>query len=89
GAKLLEPALTRWIDFNDKYGLGYQLSDSSVGVNFKNNSHLVVVDGAMKNFQYVDKNSVREYYEYNKCPTMLGKNLSYLNTLKKLWKVTC
>uniref|UniRef100_A0A0N5BJI9 Polo kinase n=1 Tax=Strongyloides papillosus TaxID=174720 RepID=A0A0N5BJI9_STREA len=47
--------ITRWVDFNEKYDLGYQLSDSSVGVIFKDNSCLVT-DGAMKNFQYVDKN---------------------------------
>uniref|UniRef100_A0A0N5BIY5 polo kinase n=1 Tax=Strongyloides papillosus TaxID=174720 RepID=A0A0N5BIY5_STREA len=73
--------VSRWIDFNEKYGLGYQLSDSSVGVLFKDNSRLVV-DRTMKNYQYINKNGAREYFNHDKCPTMLGKRFKLLEYFK-------
>uniref|UniRef100_A0A0K0F210 Polo kinase n=1 Tax=Strongyloides venezuelensis TaxID=75913 RepID=A0A0K0F210_STRVS len=41
----------------------YQLSDSNVGVNFKDDSRLVV-DGTMKNYQYIDKSGVRDHTKF-------------------------
>uniref|UniRef100_A0A0N5BED0 Polo kinase n=1 Tax=Strongyloides papillosus TaxID=174720 RepID=A0A0N5BED0_STREA len=73
--------ISRWIDFNEKFGLGYQLSDSSVGVNFKDNSRLVV-DGSMENYQYIDKNGARVCFDYDKCPTNLGKRCKLLEYFK-------
>uniref|UniRef100_A0A0N5BJ84 Serine/threonine-protein kinase PLK n=1 Tax=Strongyloides papillosus TaxID=174720 RepID=A0A0N5BJ84_STREA len=74
--------ISKWIDFNKRYGLGYQLSDSSVGVNFKDNSRLVV-DGTMDNYQYIGKDGAREYFERNKCPTKLDKKLKLLEYFKR------
>lgn len=33
--------LCRWVDYTDKYGLGYQTNDGCVGVNFNDKTHLV------------------------------------------------
>uniref|UniRef100_A0A0K0G282 Polo kinase n=1 Tax=Strongyloides venezuelensis TaxID=75913 RepID=A0A0K0G282_STRVS len=77
--------VSRWIDFNVKYGLGYQLFDSSVGVHFKDNSRLVV-DGGMKKYQYIYKNGKREYFEYDKCPKMLVKRFKLLGYFKNFMK---
>uniref|UniRef100_A0A0N5BIZ2 polo kinase n=1 Tax=Strongyloides papillosus TaxID=174720 RepID=A0A0N5BIZ2_STREA len=73
--------VARWVDNSKNYGLGYQLSDSSVGVLFIDNSCLVV-DGAMENFQYIDRNGAREYFEYDKCPTELGSRFKLLEYFK-------
>ncbi|EDQ84288.1 polo kinase [Monosiga brevicollis MX1] len=35
-------AVTKWIDYSYKYGLGYQLSDDSVGVLFNDNTKMVL-----------------------------------------------
>uniref|UniRef100_A0A0K0G279 Polo kinase n=1 Tax=Strongyloides venezuelensis TaxID=75913 RepID=A0A0K0G279_STRVS len=73
--------VSRWIDFNVKYSLGYQLSDSNVSILIKDNSRHVV-DGSMKIFKYIDKNGVRDYFEYDNCPTRLGKRFKLLGYFK-------
>jgi len=37
--------VSRWVDYSDKYGLGYQLCDNSVGVLFNDNTK-VILDAA-------------------------------------------
>lgn len=32
--------VTKWIDYSNKYGLGFQLSDKSVGVLFNDNTKI-------------------------------------------------
>lgn len=39
--------VSRWVDYSDKYGLGYQLCDNSVGVLFNDNTK-VILDAAGK-----------------------------------------
>uniref|UniRef100_A0A0K0G285 DUF2958 domain-containing protein n=1 Tax=Strongyloides venezuelensis TaxID=75913 RepID=A0A0K0G285_STRVS len=53
-----------WIDFNEKYDLGYQLFD--FGVLFRKNNHLVI-DNTIKRFQFTDKYGAREHFVGDKC----------------------
>lgn len=32
--------VTKWVDYSNKYGFGYQLSDHTVGVLFNNGTHM-------------------------------------------------
>lgn len=32
--------VTKWVDYSNKYGFGYQLSDNTVGVLFNNGTHM-------------------------------------------------
>lgn len=34
--------VSKWVDYSDKYGLGYQLCDDSVGVLFNDTSRLLL-----------------------------------------------
>lgn len=34
--------ISKWVDYSDKYGLGYQLSDNSVGVWFNDFSRMIL-----------------------------------------------
>jgi hypothetical protein len=34
--------ISKWVDYSYKYGLGYQLSDGSVGVLFNDNTKMVL-----------------------------------------------
>lgn len=34
--------VSKWVDYSDKYGLGYQLCDNSVGVLFNDSSRLIL-----------------------------------------------
>uniref|UniRef100_A0A0K0G289 Serine/threonine-protein kinase PLK n=1 Tax=Strongyloides venezuelensis TaxID=75913 RepID=A0A0K0G289_STRVS len=74
--------VSRWSNFSNKNGLGYQLSDSSVGILFNDDCHMVA-DGTMKNFQYIDKNGIREYFEYDKCPSELSKKFKEFKYIKR------
>uniref|UniRef100_A0A0K0G290 polo kinase n=1 Tax=Strongyloides venezuelensis TaxID=75913 RepID=A0A0K0G290_STRVS len=69
--------VSRWMILNEKNGFVYQLSDSSVGVVYRDNTRLIV-DCTMKNFQYIDERNVREYFEYYKSPSKLDKKLNLL-----------
>ncbi|WAR01981.1 PLK1-like protein [Mya arenaria] len=35
--------VSKWVDYSDKYGLGYQLSDNSVGVLFNDSTRLILL----------------------------------------------
>ena len=34
--------VSKWVDYSDKYGFGYQLSDNSVGVLFNDQTRLIL-----------------------------------------------
>lgn len=38
--------VSRWVDYSDKYGLGYQLCDNSIGVLFNDCSRLLLTSNA-------------------------------------------
>jgi polo-like kinase 1 len=97
-AKLQEEALLsatvpihakKWIDYTSKYGLGYVLSDGSIGV-FFNDATKIVWDKFRKEFEYYEKNKNSEDSpikhsltdfpsEYEKKVTLLHHFKSYLD----------
>ena len=68
--------ISKWVDYSDKYGLGYQLCDDSVGVLFNDLTRLIMTAGGAENLQYID----RDGYEH------LCTMKDYSDSLKK--KVT-
>ena len=52
--------ISKWVDYSDKYGLGYQLCDDSVGVLFNDSTRLIMTAGGAENLQYID----RDGYEH-------------------------
>lgn len=34
--------ISKWVDYSDKYGLGYQLCDTSVGVLFNDSTRMLL-----------------------------------------------
>ncbi|XP_029432620.1 serine/threonine-protein kinase PLK2 [Rhinatrema bivittatum] len=50
--------VTKWVDYSNKYGFGYQLSDHTVGVLFNNGSHMSLLP---------DKKTVHYYAELGQC----------------------
>jgi hypothetical protein len=74
--------ISKWVDYSDKYGLGYQLCDDSVGVLFNDSTRLIMTAGGAENLQYID----REGFEH------LCTMKDYSDQLKKkvtLLKVRC
>lgn len=50
--------VTKWVDYSNKYGFGYQLSDHTVGVLFNNGTHMSLL---------ADKRTVHYYAELGHC----------------------
>jgi len=38
--------ISKWVDYTDKYGIGYQLCDNSVGVLFNDSTRLLLASNA-------------------------------------------
>jgi len=36
--------VSKWVDYSDKYGLGYQLCDNSVGVLFNDSTRVILTN---------------------------------------------
>ena len=47
--------ISKWVDYSDKYGLGYQLCDDSVGVLFNDSTRLIMTAGGAENLQYINR----------------------------------
>ncbi|GCB67433.1 serine/threonine-protein kinase PLK2b [Scyliorhinus torazame] len=50
--------VTKWVDYSNKYGFGYQLSDHTVGVLFNNGTHMSLL---------ADKKTIQYYAELGQC----------------------
>ncbi len=84
----------KWIDYTTKYGLGYVLSDGSIGV-FFNDATKIICDSSTEAFEYYEKNknmedspikySLSEYPEkFEKKVTLLHHFKSYLDQNTKV-----
>jgi polo-like kinase 1 len=69
--------VSKWVDYSDKYGLGYQLGDNSVGVLF-NDGTKIVLDGAGEQVQYIERDNRESYYTIHACPAPLNKKFTLL-----------
>ncbi|XP_031419818.1 serine/threonine-protein kinase PLK1 isoform X2 [Clupea harengus] len=69
--------ISKWVDYSDKYGLGYQLCDNSVGVLFNDSTRLVLYDDG-DTLQYIDRNSAESYLSVRTYPSTLAKKITLL-----------
>lgn len=69
--------ISKWVDYSDKYGLGYQLCDNSVGVLFNDYTRLMMyTDG--DSLQYIDKTATESYLSARSFPPALNKKITLL-----------
>ncbi|KAK1885685.1 Serine/threonine-protein kinase PLK1 [Dissostichus eleginoides] len=69
--------ISKWVDYSDKYGLGYQLCDNSVGVLFNDYTRLMMyTDG--DSLQYIDKTATESYLSARSFPSALNKKITLL-----------
>uniref|UniRef100_A0A3P9MRW2 Serine/threonine-protein kinase PLK n=1 Tax=Poecilia reticulata TaxID=8081 RepID=A0A3P9MRW2_POERE len=69
--------ISKWVDYSDKYGLGYQLCDNSVGVLFNDYTRLIMyADG--DSLQYIDKMAAESYMSVRSFPATLNKKITLL-----------
>uniref|UniRef100_A0A914M9N4 Serine/threonine-protein kinase PLK n=1 Tax=Meloidogyne incognita TaxID=6306 RepID=A0A914M9N4_MELIC len=69
--------VSRWVDYSDKYGLGYQFCDNSVGVLFNDNTK-VILDAPGIQLQYTERNNMEHFYAADKYPQALEKKITLL-----------
>ncbi|CAP24901.1 Protein CBR-PLK-2 [Caenorhabditis briggsae] len=70
--------ISKWVDYSDKYGIGYQLCDNSVGVLFNDNSR-IMLDSAGNQLSYIEKNNKEHYFNMqNQMPVTLKKKITLL-----------
>ncbi|XP_064091396.1 serine/threonine-protein kinase PLK1-like [Macrobrachium nipponense] len=69
--------VSRWVDYSDKYGLGYQLCDDSIGVLFNDFSKLLLLaDG--DNIHYIERTGAEHYHQLKNYPSTLDKKVTLL-----------
>nr|CAD7458444.1 unnamed protein product [Timema tahoe] len=74
--------VAKWVDYSDKYGFGYQLSDDSVGVVFNDCSKLTMLSNA-KNVHYIEREGTEHYYTMDNYPELLDKKFKLLTYFQR------
>lgn len=69
--------ISKWVDYSDKYGLGYQLCDESVGVLFNDSTRLILCSSG-ENLQYIERDGNEFLYTLQSYPDWLQKKITLL-----------
>ncbi|XP_022918871.1 serine/threonine-protein kinase polo [Onthophagus taurus] len=77
--------VSKWVDYSDKYGFGYQLCDESVGVMFNDSTKLIMLANGV-NVHYIDKNEVETYMLLNSFPVVYEKKMKLLSYFTRYMK---
>ncbi|XP_034938554.1 serine/threonine-protein kinase polo [Chelonus insularis] len=70
--------ISKWVDYSDKYGFGYQLCDDSVGVMFNDGTRLIMFANK-HNVHYISRDLTETYYTVNDYPSTLEKKMKLMN----------
>ncbi|KYN28013.1 PREDICTED: serine/threonine-protein kinase PLK1 [Trachymyrmex cornetzi] len=74
--------ISKWVDYSDKYGFGYQLSDDSVGVMYNDGTRLIMMANGY-NIHYINREGDELYYTVKDCPVNLEKKMKLMNFFMK------
>ncbi|KAI3636608.1 hypothetical protein MIR68_005297 [Amoeboaphelidium protococcarum] len=77
--------ISKWIDYSNKYGLGYQLTNGSIGVHF-NDSSSIILAANEQNFEYLEYAKGTERSVMNRHAYILGDYPQSLNKKVTLLK---
>uniref|UniRef100_A0A4X1UWP2 Serine/threonine-protein kinase PLK n=1 Tax=Sus scrofa TaxID=9823 RepID=A0A4X1UWP2_PIG len=69
--------VSKWVDYSDKYGLGYQLCDNSVGVLFNDSTRLILYNDG-DSLQYIERDGTESYLTVSSHPNSLIKKITLL-----------
>ncbi|XP_067912136.1 serine/threonine-protein kinase PLK1 [Heterodontus francisci] len=69
--------VSKWVDYSDKYGLGYQLCDNSVGVLFNDSTRLIMYNDG-ESLQYIERDMTETYLNFRSYPPNLSKKATLL-----------
>lgn len=74
--------ISKWVDYSDKYGFGYQLSDDSVGVMYNDGTRLIMMANGY-NIHYIDRENEEKYYTVREYADVLEKKMKLMNFFLK------
>lgn len=77
--------ISKWVDYSDKYGFGYQLSDDGVGVMFNDGTRLIMLANCF-NIHYINRDGNELYYTVMEYPSELDKKMRLMNFFLKYMK---
>jgi len=77
--------IAKWVDYSDKYGFGYQLSDDSIGVSFNDQTKLILLPDLL-NMHYIERGGKEYYYSSEVYPPELQKKVKLLNYFQQYMK---
>nr|XP_003699289.1 PREDICTED: serine/threonine-protein kinase polo [Megachile rotundata] len=77
--------ISKWVDYSDKYGFGYQLSDDGVGVMYNDGTRLIMLANCF-NIHYINREGNELYYTAREYPPELEKKMKLLNFFLKYMK---
>lgn len=69
--------VSKWVDYSDKYGLGYQLSDNSVGVLYNDSTRLLLMANG-ETTQYIERDGREFFYTIKAYPELMTKKVTLL-----------
>uniref|UniRef100_A0A6G3MGY5 Serine/threonine-protein kinase PLK1 (Trinotate prediction) n=1 Tax=Henneguya salminicola TaxID=69463 RepID=A0A6G3MGY5_HENSL len=69
--------ITKWVDYSERYGIGYFLSDNSFGVLFNDHTRLVSTEDKGL-IVYIDANGVETFMSAQKYDPSLKKKMTLL-----------
>jgi hypothetical protein len=81
-----EVIVEKWLDYSTKYGIGYSLSDGTIGVFFNDSSKILIRDENF--FFYIEKKKDNNHHEQlieyhlHNCPPELEKKAMLVNHFK-------
>ncbi|KAF7993146.1 hypothetical protein HCN44_005927 [Aphidius gifuensis] len=88
GVEYTDPAaqpflwVSKWVDYSDKYGFGYQLCDDGVGVMYNDGTRLIMLANK-HNIHYINRDGSELYYTQQDYPASLEKKMKLMNFFLK------
>lgn len=73
--------VSKWVDYTDKYGIGYQLCDNSTGVVFNDQTRIILMSDE-QTLQYVDRSGAEQFLNYNTTDKSMFKKITLLKYFK-------
>ncbi|KAL9698605.1 hypothetical protein quinque_002046 [Culex quinquefasciatus] len=74
--------VSKWVDYSDKYGFGYQLCDEGMGVMFNDTTKLIMLANGL-NVHFIDKEGTETYMDIHNYPPQMEKKMKLLSYFKR------
>lgn len=74
--------ISKWVDYSDKYGFGYQLCDEGIGVMFNDTTKLILLPNQI-NVHFIDKDGKESYMTTSDYAKTLDKKMKLLSYFKR------